>query len=66
MGVNCTEVLNLVTKLLTVLTIFNGDLPIRVYDIFDPTMELYFLVTFLFNLPVLLVRNCQELLDKAA
>jgi hypothetical protein len=66
MGVNRAEVPNLIAELLAVLAIFNGDLPIRVYNILDPTIKLDLLMTFLLDLPVLFVCNRQELLYEAA
>jgi hypothetical protein len=66
MSVNCAEIPYFITEFLAVLTVFNGDLPIRVDYILDPPIKLDFLVTFLLDLPVLLVSNRQKLLYKAA
>lgn len=66
MRVNRTKVLYFIAELLAVYAIFNGDLPIRVNYVLNPTTKLNFPVALHFNLPVLLVCNRQELLNKAA
>ena len=61
MSVYFLKCLDFIAKLLALLALFHTDLPELTYDVFDPSRKFDLLISFLLDLPVLVIVDSKEL-----